>query len=136
MANPTSYEELTVGRNFQIPNSDLHEAFGELNITRQEDRLDILLTVLVDPSQGGAAENWQTGVALDGSASMQEAYAANYVLTQEISEATWEDYVKRGLATKREIDGNEEVTLTSAGYDELMKAGLFRKPENEVQKMR
>jgi hypothetical protein len=135
MANPTSYQELTVGRNFQIPNSDLHEAFGELNITRREDHLDILLTVLVDPSQGGSAENWQTGVALDGSASMQDAYGANYVLTQEISPATWEDYVKRGLATSREIDGNEEITLTSAGYDELMKANLFRKPDNEVQKI-
>lgn len=133
MANPASYEELTVGRNFQIPNSDLHEAFGELNITRREDRLDILLTVLVDPSQGGSAENWQTGVALDGSASMQPAYGNTYEFTQEISSDTVEDYLKRGLATSKMIDGRQQLEFTDAGYEELMKAKLFRKMDNVVQ---
>ncbi len=131
--NPSSYTELAVGRNFQIPNSDLHEAFGELNITRREDRLDILLTVLVDPSQGGSAENWQTGVALDGSLSMKGAYGDGYEFTQEISRVTIDDYLRRGLATIEVSDGMENLKFTPAGYDELMKENLFRKVDNKIE---
>ena len=40
--------------------------FGEVNVKRVKDSLEVLFTVLMEPS-GSGAEGWQTGIALDAS---------------------------------------------------------------------
>gem|GEM_PF-3900701 len=82
----------------QIPNNLLHELFGEVNVSVHADRLDVTATILLEPNKEGS----QTGVALDGSASMRKAlgqgwaYAAHYdARDASLKKDTEEDFRKR-----------------------------------------
>lgn len=133
MANPASYEDLPAGRNFQIPNSYLNEAFGELNLTRQQNTIDVVLTVLVDPSAGAAGEGWQTGVALDGSFSMQRPFGANYEWTREMTPEEINKFKREGKGSQEVVDGQSLIRFTDEGFEFLEQEGLLKLCHNEVQ---
>jgi hypothetical protein len=133
MSNVKNHQDLVVGRNYQVPNGMLNEAFGELNITRQENCLDVVLTALIDPTQSSAGENWQTGVALDGSASMRQAFGDNYEFTREIDAEMIEQFISKGHATKKVVDGQEVLEFTESGFVAMEKDGLWQKSKNEIQ---
>ena len=133
MSNPRSHGDLPIGRNFQIPNSYLNEAFGELNLTRQENSIDVVLTVLIDPSSGAAGEGWQTGVALDGSASMQGPYGANYAWSRQMTEEEVTKLVSEGKGSRTVVDGQPLFNPTEEGFAELQQTGLLQTQPNEVQ---
>lgn len=135
MSTIKDHADLIIGRNHQMPNQQLNEAFGELNITRQDDCLDIVVTVLIDPSQSSAGENWQTGVALDGSSSMRGPFGMNYQFTKEITDEMLQDYEARGLAVKDRRDGQVFLEFTSEGYSTIEAEGLLQKEKNEVQQI-
>jgi hypothetical protein len=55
-------ENIEYGENYQYPNNLLNSAFGELNLIKKTEGLEIVLTILMTPVKEGS----QTGVALDG----------------------------------------------------------------------
>lgn len=133
MNSVKNHQNLALGRNYQVPNGILNEAFGELNITRQESHLDVVLTALIDPTKSSAGENWQTGVALDGSASMRQAFGDNYEFTREISPEMVEQFLSKGHAVKKVVDGQECLSFTDSGFIAMEKDGLWQKAKNEIQ---
>lgn len=57
---------------FEIPPSDRHEAFGKVSVTRCPDgSMDIKAYILIGSS---IEEGMQTGIAIDGSGSMKDAF--------------------------------------------------------------
>ena len=136
MANIKSHMDLVEGRNYQIPNQQLNEAFGELNINKNKDRLEVTLTVLVDPSQSSKAEGWQTGVALDGSKSMQDEFGGERLeWTREMSADEKNAMMAKGHGNIRNIDGRSYFEFSVAGLEAAERDGLLRriKEDNEVQ---
>src|SRR5262245_46247730 len=59
------------GVNVQLPSTVVAKEFGEVNVKRRGKELEILFTILMEPTD---AEGWQTGVALDASGSMLGAF--------------------------------------------------------------
>ena len=63
-------------QNHQLPSSLVAEVFGEVNAKRTGDTVEVNATVLTVPSIEDD-EGYQTGVALDGSASMRNSYGVS-----------------------------------------------------------
>tara|TARA_B110000003_G_C16649678_1_gene533621 strand:+ start:3616 stop:4716 length:1101 start_codon:yes stop_codon:yes gene_type:complete len=133
MKSIRSYADLPIGRNHQVPNEILDLAFGELNITRKENCLEVVLTALIDPSQSSSGENWQTGVALDGSASMKNAYGANYEFKRVLNEQEIEQLLAKGHANMKIVDGQQSLSFTPEGFAALEKTGVTGYSENEIE---
>lgn len=136
MSNVSSYKDLVEGRNHQMPNQLLNAAFGELNITKNKDRLEVTLTVLVDPSQSSKAEGWQTGVALDGSRSMRANFGEEGLeWTRGVSADEQNAWQAKGYGILRDVDGARLFELSTAGLEAVERDGLLRriKCDNKVQ---
>jgi hypothetical protein len=93
----------------------------------------VVLTALIDPSQSSAGENWQTGVALDGSASMKNAYGANYEFKRVLNEQEIEQLLAKGHATVKIVDGQKSLSFTSEGFEVMEAEGLWQKSKNEIE---
>jgi hypothetical protein len=63
---------------YQLPRSVVAKEFGEVNVKKSGHHLQVLFTILMEP-QGSDAEGWQTGIALDASASMRGLYGRSLI---------------------------------------------------------
>jgi len=112
-------------RNVQLPSNTVAAEFGEVNVLDSHGRRKIDLTILMEPT-GVDSEGWQTGVALDASTSMLHAYGHGFVGgsgSPKLTPAVQADFVRRGLISRRVIDGRERWLLTPEGAEELRKLG-------------
>lgn len=114
-----------------MPNNKLNELFGEINVSTHFDRLDIVATILLEPNKEGS----QTGVALDGSASMRSALGQGWVFAPHYDAQVGEKLVKQGKAEHIESDGLKLVQFNQQGWDELLKLGYLSQEPNLVQPM-
>jgi hypothetical protein len=89
---PKSYQDLPLDQNHQVTNKIVNLAFGELNLTQRNDRIDVVVTLLM--RQFG--EGWKTGLALDGSASMQGAFGATCEWVRKMTDQEEEKFVREG----------------------------------------
>ena len=62
----------------QLPSNVVCQEFGEVNVRKTPEATEVLFTILMEPV-GADAEGWKTGVALDASGSMKNAFSANEV---------------------------------------------------------
>lgn len=115
--------------NQQLASDLTHEAFGEVNVRRVGNELEVVFTLLMEPDR----EGWQTGVALDASASMKELYG------QVIDPASIPADAMTRLAAEGHMhvvtrDGRESRSLKPTAMSKLKEWGvqLARKP-NLVQ---
>lgn len=129
MSTPRSEADLTIGQNYQIPNKELNAAFGEMNIMRRTDRLDIVLTVLMEPVKEGS----QTGVALDGSASMQSVFGQVSAFHDSCDAAVIKQMELAGKAKRIKRDDQEALSWTEEGWQELIDRGYVRQLPNIVE---
>lgn len=113
----------------QIPNNMLHELFGEINVTAKPDGLDITATILLEPTKEGA----QTGVALDGSASMKKALGQGWVYAAHYDSSVEVRMISENKAYLREYDGMKVVQYHQNGWDELLRQGLLAQEPNTVE---
>src|ERR1043165_3832283 len=60
----------TEPRSHQLSSGIVNEVFGEVNVCRRADVLEVNFTILMQP----VTEGWQTGVAIDASASMESLF--------------------------------------------------------------
>ena len=101
----------------QLPSSIVVEPFGEVNVWPQPDGSQrIRATILMTPSVEGA----QTGLAIDGSASMKTAFGAGAAVSALFASSTPNvvEPVGRLLAaflSKFDTDGNTTVIYWACG---------------------
>lgn len=119
------------GSSRQVPNNKLNELFGEINVSSHADRLEIVATILLEPNKEGS----QTGVALDGSASMRSALGQGWAFAPHYDAEVGESLVKQGKAEHIESDGLKLVQFNQQGWDELLKLGYLSQEPNLVQPM-
>ena len=128
-SSPKSAADLPINQNYQIPNKLLHEAFGELNILPKNDRLEIVLTILMQPVKEGS----QTGFAIDGSCSMQQPFGRAWIYAPNVDNAVVERLKNEGKAKSLVQDGKPLLEYTNEGWQELIKLGFIVQTENIVE---
>ena len=114
----------------QLPSSMVAEEFGEVNVRAVGREVEVTFTVAMVP-QGVDAEGWQTGVALDASASMRKAYGRQ--LTGTLPPQVQEEYRAKGWMAERTEDGRPTLKLKQAGHDDAVRRGYLRFGENVVE---
>lgn len=91
--------------------------------------MDIVLTILMEPLKEGS----QTGVALDGSASMQNPFGQAWDYSGSLDEKLVERLKGEGNAKAVIQDGKSLLQYTTAGWDELIKLGYVVQTKNVVE---
>lgn len=129
MNSLTSLSELKMGVSWQMPGNRLHPAFGELNLTRREDGLDVTVTILMEPVREGS----QTGVALDGSYSMQNPFGQGFQYSPDFTIETQNRHIQKGTAKYIDRDGQKLLEFTREGWNELIAQKLVISTENVVE---
>jgi hypothetical protein len=124
-----SPQELKIGVGWQMPGNRLNPAFGELNLTRREEGLDVTVTILMEPVREGS----QTGVALDGSFSMQSPFGQAHRYSPEFTIETQEFHLSKGTAKFVDRDGQKLLEFTREGWNELLAQKLLIPTENVVE---
>lgn len=118
----------------QLPSSQVAKEFGEVNVRPAGGRLEVSFTILMEP-QGADAEGWQTGVALDASSSMMEAYGRGLVNGPKGGPPDWlrDDYIKKGWVTIAEADGAKSLFWSPRAFEDAIGKGYLRSTDNVVQ---
>ncbi|MEI6537610.1 MAG: hypothetical protein WCN98_19865 [Verrucomicrobiaceae bacterium] len=119
------------GSSRQVPNNRLNEIFGEINVLVHADRTEVTATILLEPNKEGS----QTGVALDGSASMRSALGQGWVFAASYDAAVGSRMVAEGKATERMEDGRNVLQFTTEGWDVLQRLGHLVREPNVVEPM-
>jgi hypothetical protein len=114
----------------QLPSSIVAKEFGEVNVRKTPTEIQVQCTILMEP-QGKEAEGWQTGVALDASASMKNWYGR--MLEGKVPPEIAKDYEKRGWVVSRIEDGRRVKSFQKAAYDDALQKGYLKLTPNIVQ---
>jgi hypothetical protein len=120
-----------VGRNQQLPSSMINEIFGEVDVRPNGTEKEVFFTILMGLSQ----EGYQTGVAIDASASMQSLFGKGLVEIKgkEPPQKLLEDYMGKGWLRFEKYKGEDLPVLTFEGKLDLVENGYFIWSENQVQ---
>lgn len=114
----------------QLPSSVVAREFGEVNVRSLGRELEVDFTILMEP-QGEEAEGWQTGVALDASASMKSAFGRG--LTGRLPDSAAEEYRRRGWVKEIERDGRTVRRFRREAYEDAVRRGHLRNTTNEIE---
>ncbi len=117
-------------KSHQLPSRIVAKEFGEVNVRNTGQELQIVFTILMEP-QGEQAEGWQTGVALDASASMKDFYGRK--LEGKIPPNVIEEYEKKGWVESRTEEGRRVKSFQPQAYEDAIQRGYLRKSLNIVQ---
>jgi hypothetical protein len=110
-----------------IPNVMLNPVFGKVSYERVKSNLNVTFTILM-PRIG---EGWQTGIALDASASMKTVYGKR--LIGEIPRAVQRDYIRKGWMRKDKRDGDRLLIFEPQAYEDALAKGYLSHTENLMQ---
>ncbi len=118
-------EELTIGRNYQLDSREVNPLLGEVDLCRTESEIEVLATILLDPTEG--IEGCKTGVALDCSYSMSTSFGeVRSAFLKPPTQEEINDYVERNMARKYMQDGIPMFELTThEAYRELVDKGVI-----------
>jgi hypothetical protein len=114
----------------QLPSNIVAKEFGEVNVSNNGQELEVLFTILMEP-QGEEAEGWQTGVALDASASMKDLYGRK--LEGKIPPDVSVDYESKGWIESKVEEGRKVKIFQKAAYEDAIQKGYFKTSSNIVQ---
>jgi len=121
---------MSVAPSRQLPSTIVAPEFGEVNVRDTPQGREVRFTILMEP-QGVEAEGWQTGVALDASASMKHWYGRS--LIGKVPPDIAFEYEKKGWITTRVEDGNKVKVFQKAAYDDAVEKKYLRFTDNIVQ---
>jgi len=124
------FARMPEGVSRQLPSSMVAREFGEINVRRVGGEIDVHFTVLMEP-QGKEAEGWQTGVALDASASMKNWFGR--ALEGGVPPHVTQDYIRRGWVTERMLDGRAVQSFLPDAYQDAIRRGYVRQTTNVVE---
>jgi hypothetical protein len=122
-------QSLPFEENYQFPNNLLNSAFGELNLTKKLDCIDVVMTILMDPIKEGS----QTGLALDGSASMQVTFGQGWTYSDHFDQSVINQLKSQGMASDVVQDGHTLTEYTTEGWQELQNNGYLKQTINEIE---
>lgn len=114
----------------QLPSTIVAQEFGEVNVADTPSGREVRFTILMEP-QGVEAEGWQTGVALDASASMKNWYGRS--LTGKVPPDVQAEYEQKGWITGRIEDGNRVKVFQKEAYEDAVRRGFLKFSVNIVQ---
>jgi hypothetical protein len=124
------YERITP-MSHQLPSTMVAREFGEVNVDRAADGpTSVALTILMAPS-GSDAEGWQTGVALDGSASMKNWFGRE--LLGKIPATEEAEYERKGWIKRIVEDGRSVRRVQREAYEDAIAKGHLRMSANVVE---
>jgi hypothetical protein len=118
------------GVNHQLPSSMVAREFGEVNVRRKGGQLEVNFTVLMEPT-GDLAEGWQTGVALDASASMKSAFGRG--LRGNVPPQAAAEYQRKGWLQERDLDGRRVQSFLPQAYQDAIAKGYLIQTTNLVE---
>lgn len=122
-------QSIEYGSNYQYPNNLLNSAFGELNLIKKTECIEIVLTILMTPDKEGS----QTGVALDGSASMQSSFGQGWMYSESYDQSVMDRLKSEGKVSEILQDGQIVLQPTPDGWQELQEKGFVKQTINELE---
>lgn len=115
----------------QLPRHLLAKEFGKVYTRVDGATRHVEFTLMLPELEGADAEGWQTGVALDASASMKNWYGRN--LTGAVPDSVNAEYRKKGWIKDATHDGRKVFTFTREAYDDAIKRGYVKFTDNIVE---
>lgn len=125
-----SKKKSSADSDFAIPSKQTAKEFGKVNIRNTGNEYQVQLTILMEP-QGTEAEGWQTGVALDASASMKGWFGR--MLEGKVPPDIIKEYEKNGWLQTRIEDGRKVKSFQKGAYDDAIARGFLTFSTNIVQ---
>ncbi len=109
-------------KNFQMPANLVAAEFGEVNVKTELKNTErhIQFTIAMEP-QGRFAEGWQTGLALDASASMKRAYGRK--VEARVDPELLTSYIKQGRLRSSIEDGEPIRRIQQDAFVEMQERG-------------
>ena len=120
----------SAGQDYAMPSHLTAKEFGKVDVRRAGDEVHVRFTILMEP-EGREAEGWQTGVALDASASMKNWFGRE--LEGTVPPFLIQDYERKGWVTTRSEDGRRVRVFQRQAYEDAIQRGHLRITENIVQ---
>ena len=114
----------------QLPSNKLHQAFSEIDVHEKDNNLEIFYSTMVGLS-GEISEGWKTGIAIDSSISMMDAFGKGYKGT--IPEDIKKQYQKKGWIQTRNHDGKTVHYYKDHAINDAIKQGFFKSTDNVVK---
>lgn len=112
---------------FAIPSHLTVPEFGKVDVRKTGSELLVQFTILMEPQD----EGWQTGVALDGSASMKAWYGR--MVEGTVPPNVIKEYEKKGWATRRTEDGRPVISYQKEASDDAIQRGFLTATPNIVE---
>ena len=110
-----------------IPSHLTRQEFGKVYVQNLGQEVRVEFTAWVPDD----AEGWQTGLALDASASMTGWYGRQMV--NEIPDSAMQKYIKKGWVKERNADGRAVYILTGKATEDAKAKGYVRPMPNIVE---
>lgn len=114
----------------QLPSSLVASVFGEVNVGRSVDHVEVDFTILTTPDTD-AVGSYQTGVALDASKSMKDLYGKTYKGSPPSS--VLESWRKRGWIKSVIVDGKQVSKLSAEAKAQAIAERYFELCENVIE---
>ncbi len=114
----------------QLPSNMIHKAFSEIDVNEVGDKLEVLYSAMVDLA-ANMAEGWQTGIAIDASTSMSNAFGKG--LQGSVPEDIKKKYKKKGWIETFERDGRTVHYWKEDAYKDAIKKGYLQITSNIVE---
>jgi hypothetical protein len=120
----------------QLPSDVVASEFGEVNVRRTREATEVLFTILMEPT-GTEAEGWQTGMAMDASASMMGSYGQGLLPGPKGNPPEWllREYAGKGWIGVVDRDGAQHVMWTEQAAEDAVRRGHLAHSPNEVQSL-
>jgi len=118
----------------QLPSDIVCKEFGEVNVRKTPEATEVLFTILMEPT-GAEAEGWQTGVAIDASASMCGEYGKGLLTGPKgpTPQAVLMDYAQKGWVGVVQQDGAQHLIWTDQAADDAVERGYLCRTKNVVE---
>jgi hypothetical protein len=117
-------------QDYAMPSHQTAKEFGKVDVRRTGAEVHVRFTILMEP-EGREAEGWQTGVALDASASMKTWYGRE--LQGTVPPFLIQEYERKGWVTVRNEDGRRVRVFQRESYEDAIQRGYLRITENIVE---
>ncbi|MFO1429570.1 MAG: VWA domain-containing protein [Candidatus Competibacteraceae bacterium] len=114
-----------------IPSTLTAPEFGKINVWNKGTELEVQFTILMEP-QGREAEGWRTGLALDASSSMKDAFGRG--LIGKVPPELLAEYERKGWVELRAAeDGRPLRVFQEQAYQDAINKGVLVFTPNTVQ---
>jgi len=130
MLSTADQAKLKSPEGYTVPSNETAKEFGKIVVRMNGNNYSIEATVLMEP-QGSEAEGWQTGVALDASASMKAAFGK--ALEGKVPPDVAKSYIEKGWVDRKVEDGRTVETLKRTAFEDAIARGFLRFTPNVVE---